>query len=167
MIIAALLCSAALVSAQSYIANLNSAQEHNPANTSPATGSGTFTLNPDNTITYFVSYSGLIGNWSASHIHGNDTSFPGSDAGILFTLNNTPNGTHAGTLSGTTAALTAQQLNWLQVGTLYANIHTSGTGGFPGGEIRGQILPVPEPSTWALMGFSTLGLIWTLRRKKA
>ncbi len=164
MILVALLCSLALASAQSYIANLNSAQEHNPADTSLATGFGTFTLNGNNTITYSVTYSGLVGNWSASHIHGSDTSFPGTDAGVLFNLNNVPNDSHSGTLSGTTAALNAQQLNWLQIGTLYANIHSTS---FPGGEIRGQILPVPEPSTWALMGFGALGMLWSLRRRKS
>lgn len=168
MILAVLLCSAALAMAQAqYSALLNSAQEHNPLNTSPATGSGLFTLNPDNSITYNVTYSGLVGNWSASHIHGSATSFPGFDAGVLYTLNNSPIDTHSGTLSGTTAALTAQHLAWLELGTLYVNIHSSGTGGFPGGEIRGQIVPVPEPSTWALMGFGALGLLWSVRRKKA
>ena len=166
MILGALLCSAALASAQ-YMANLDSAQEHNPANTSPATGFGTFNLNPDNSLTYNVTYSGLIGNFSGSHIHGSATSFPGFDAGILYHLNNTPNGTHAGTLSGTTTPLTAEHLNWLQLGTLYVNVHSSGTGGFPGGEIRGQIVPVPEPSTWALLGLGAIGMIGYLRRKKA
>src|SRR5262245_15336807 len=154
-IFAVLLCSAALASAQSYIANLNSAQEHNAANTSPAIGFGTFTLNANNTITYNVTYSGLIGDWTASHIHGSATSFPGSDAGVLFGLNNTPTTTRAGTLSGTTAALTATQLGWLSAGTLYANIHSVA---WSGGEIRGQLVLVPEPSTWALMGLGVVGL---------
>lgn len=171
MIPAVLLCSITLASAQGrqtqYMALLDSAQEHNPANTSPASGFGTFILNADNSITYSVTYSGLIGNWSASHIHGSATSFPGFDAGVLYTLNNNPIDTHSGVLSGTTAPLTAQHIAWLELGTLYANIHSSGTGGFPGGEIRGQIVPVPEPSTWALMGFGALGLLWSVLRKKA
>jgi hypothetical protein len=33
-------------------------------------------------------------------------------------------------------------------------------------EIRGQILPVPEPSTWALIGLRATGLIWRTGRWK-
>jgi CHRD domain/PEP-CTERM motif len=54
---------------------------------------------------------------------------------------------------GTT--LTAQIPNIL-AGLSYINFHTVQ---FGGGEIRGQILPVPEPSTWAMMllGFGVVG----------
>jgi hypothetical protein len=44
----------------------------------------------------------------------------------------------------------------LNSGLWYFNIHTST---FGGGEIRGQILPVPEPSAWALMGLGLGGLL--------
>jgi CHRD domain-containing protein/PEP-CTERM motif-containing protein len=167
MILAALLCSAALASAQSYFANLSGANE-NPANNSPAIGSGTFTLNANNTLSYNVTYSGLTGTWSANHIHGPGGVGPTgvhTNAGIIFTLNNPTFGVPgSGTLSGTTAALNSQQLSWLTSEYLYVNIHSST---FGGGEIRGQILPVPEPSTWAMMAMGAMGTLWLVRRKRA
>lgn len=47
------------------------------------------------------------------------------------------------------AAPLADQLANLLNGDLYINVHTVAN---PGGEIRGQIVPVPEPSSLALIG---------------
>jgi CHRD domain-containing protein/PEP-CTERM motif-containing protein len=166
MILAALLCSAAFASAQSHLVNLSGANE-NPANTSPAIGSGTLNLNADNSLTYNITYSGLTGTWSANHIHGPGGVGPTgvhTNAPVIFTLNHTPTTPTSGTLSGTTAALNSTQLSWLNSQYLYVNIHSST---FPGGEIRGQILPVPEPSTWAFMAMGGMGALWLVRRKKA
>ena len=60
-------------------------------------------------------------------------------------------------------SLTAQ-LNNLMNGLTYINFHTSQNGG---GEIRGQILLVPEPSTIALLGIGLAGAglaVWKRRR---
>jgi len=68
-----------------------------------------------------------------------------------------------GTFSGTWDApegngtTLAEQLGNILAGRAYINFHTTQ---FPGGEIRGQITAVvPEPSSMALAGIGTLGLI--------
>jgi hypothetical protein len=54
-------------------------------------------------------------------------------------------------------------VGYLFAGYLYMNVHTST---FPGGEIRGQLLLVPEPSVGALAGLGAgLMLVWRWRRK--
>jgi hypothetical protein len=76
------------------------------------------------------------------------TPFASGVGGTFSSIWNLPEGN-----SGTT--LTAQIPNIL-AGLAYINFHTVQ---FAGGEIRGQILPVPEPSTWAMMllGFGAVG----------
>jgi Cu/Zn superoxide dismutase len=164
MVLAALVCSAALASAQSlFTVNLNGANERPTPNTSPAIGSGTLTLNANNSLSYNITYSGLTADWTANHIHGPATTE--QSAGVIFTLSHTPITTRSGNLVGTTPILTAAQLTQLNSQLWYVNIHSVGQ--FSGGEIRGQIVPVPEPSTWALMGFGAMGTLWYLRRRRA
>ncbi|MFN0125206.1 MAG: CHRD domain-containing protein [Verrucomicrobiales bacterium] len=112
-----------------------------PPNASPATGTGLLHLDPVyRTLGYDINYGGLGSNFSAAHIHGPAPS--GVNAGVQFALTNIPFGPNAGRLNGSTAALTATQQNDLRNGQYYVNIHTAQ---FPGGEIRGQIQPVPFP----------------------
>lgn len=54
----------------------------------------------------------------------------------------------------------ADQLTALLSGGLYLNVHTTA---FPGGEIRGQI--VPEPSAVVLAGLALVGLMAARRRR--
>ena len=61
---------------------------------------------------------------------------------------------------GNNTTLTAQLSNIL-AGNSYINFHTTQ---FPGGEIRGQIQPIPEPETYALM-LAGLGAALVARRR--
>lgn len=128
--------------------------EEVPPNASPATGfvdltvdftSGAWTLNG--------SYSGMLANVVASHIHGSAPA--GVNAPVLFNLNNT-SGT-SGSLTGA-GVFTPAQIADLLAGLFYVNVHTQV---FPGGEIRGQA--VPAPAALALVGVA--GLVATRRRR--
>ena len=130
----------------SFVVRLDSSQEV-PPTLSTATGSGTLTLNADNTLNYDITYTNLAADFQAAHIHG--SAGPGTNASVLFPLTNVPANTRSGALQGTTAALTAAQVADLTNGLLYANIHTVDS---PDGEIRGQILvggPF-DPENWPL-----------------
>jgi hypothetical protein len=65
--------------------------------------------------------------------------------------------------NGTTLAL---QLANILGGHSYINFHTTQ---FGGGEVRGNIAAVPEPSTWAMLilGFAGIGFMAYRRRKSA
>jgi hypothetical protein len=60
-----------------------------------------------------------------------------------------------------TAVDTAGEINALFAGGLYVNIHTLE---FPGGEIRGQLTPVPEPETYAMIAGAGLVGFGVFRR---
>jgi hypothetical protein len=59
------------------------------------------------------------------------------------------------TLQGGLIPAEAALIAGIQNGTTYLNIHTVN---FPGGEIRGQLQPVPEPTTLLLLGTTMAGL---------
>jgi hypothetical protein len=135
----------------------------NPVNGSPGTGFGTVVLNAAQTqITVDESWSGLIGGpATASHIHG--PGGVGTNASVIFPFTGVPAAT-SGSIPEQTFAITSQQVSWLFSGFLYMNVHDST---FPGGEIRGQLLLVPEPSTLALLGLGFGGIALQSYRKRA
>jgi hypothetical protein len=80
---------------------------------------------------------------------------PGQNGPLIFDLSgyyhpviNPPPGTYGGYSYAGGLSLTSQQISDLEAGLWYVNFVSSA---YPSGEIRGQIVPVPEPSTWALM----------------
>lgn len=106
----------------------------------------------------------LVGNFSVAHIHGPvAVQFPAANtgAGISIPLAHTPGSSaNTGSFIGSTT-LTAGQESDLLNNLLYINIHSSFE---PGGEIRGQLVPVvPEPST---LGLALIGLVLLRRRNR-
>jgi hypothetical protein len=120
---------------------LTGAQENPPVVTT-ATGQGTAVISADgSTITYLVTYSGLSGTANAAHIH---TGATGVNGGVILPLAAGPS-PMTGTLTAAdftaSGAVTtfAQAVAAIKAGTTYFNIHTAAN---PGGEIRGQIMPI-------------------------
>jgi hypothetical protein len=157
-----------------------------PSVSSPGTGTGTVTIDTDaNTLAVALTFSGLLGNTAASHIHC--CAPPGTNAPVATqvpTFIGFPLGVTAGTYNQvfdlTQASsynpaflnnavnggnvFTARQtlISGITAGQSYLNVYTTL---FPGGEIRGQLAAaVPEPATWMMMllGFGAIGA--TMRR---
>ena len=163
IVISASLCA---VQAQSYIANLSPLLDGGGLRQ----GTGTVSVSLSGlTLSLNGSYSGITASMTGGHIHG--PGGPGTNAPVIYDLigNGVLSGTTSGTYNGsfnlisnpTGYTTTAQQLADLNAGLWYLNIHDSS---FPGGEIRGQILPVPEPSIFALAVLGTGA--WLLRRRR-
>lgn len=167
-----------------YNANLSGLQEVAP-NASPGTGFGIVTIDDTAfTMRVQVFFSGLIGNTTAAHIHccapvgsnagvaSQTPSFGGFPLGVTsgaydqtfdMTLASSFNPAFVTAQGGSLGSAFVALTNGMAAGNTYLNIHSSFAGG---GEIRGQLGAVPEPSTWAMLilGFGVAGM--TLRRSR-
>jgi hypothetical protein len=93
-----------------------------------------------------------------SHIHGPTTSNNGNGftqtAGVLFNLTRSSNAVTGGVFTDAPITLSGAQEIDLLNGKYYINVHTANN---TGGELRGFLVPVPEPiSVGALAPLSLL-----------
>ena len=137
-----------------------------------------------NMLTVNVTFGGLLSPTVASHIHccvGPGVngmvatavpSFPGFPLGVTsgsflmsfdLTLASTYNPAFITAHGGTVAQARADFIAGLLAGQTYLNIHTMQ---FQGGEIRGQLQPVPEPASLLLLSSGIIGTIGALRKRR-
>lgn len=105
-----------------------------PSVSTPALGGGYLTF-LGSQMYYSVTFSNLVGQATAAHIHG--PAMPGVSAGVIVPFSNIPAAT-SGTISGV-VTISPANLIMILAGQTYMNIHSTVNGG---GEIRGQIWPV-------------------------
>lgn len=156
-------------------AGLNGANEVSPTGAS-ATGVATLFYNDNNSVvttddaySFSLSAFGLSGVATGMHIHA--PAAVGVNGPILVPLTAPTflvlNSSGSLLIGGVNVAPPSTSfLGQLQSGLAYVNIHTTLN---PGGEIRGQLLPVaivPEPSTYAML-LAGLGVIGVLVRRRS
>ncbi len=132
---------------QTCTASLSGAQEVPPV-TTDASGSATVTISSDgSSISYRVSYQGLSGAASASHIHFGAR---GENGPVILPLDVGPS-PFSGTLTQADLQRApngpqsfAAAVTEIRQGDMYVNIHTAAN---PGGEIRGQLACRAMPAT--------------------
>jgi hypothetical protein len=154
----------------SYTAHLDGLSE-SPPNASPGTGFAEVDVDDvAQTMRVQVTFSGLLGTTTASHIHSPTLNPDAGTAGVATqtpTFAGFPLGVTSGTYDqtfdltdastynpafvtangGTVAGAEAALLAGMAAGKAYLNIHTTVV---PGGEIRGFLRPVPEPASLVL-----------------
>ena len=154
-----------------------------PVNASPATGFTQVIVDTiANTMHVIISFAGLLGTTTASHIHCCTAAPLAGTAGVATTVPNfagfplgVTSGSYDNTLDltllssynpafvaangGTAASAEAALIAGMIAQKTYVNVHSST---FGGGEIRGFL--IPEPATIGLLAMGLAGLV-SLRRR--
>jgi len=121
------------------VANLDAAQEVSPPSTSTATGKGTL-LADAATRTILISYiTHDVTNADQAHIHAN-AGGPGTNGPVTIGFNQALGANIAFPNAGT--QMSAADVASFFANYLYFNVHGTANG-FPQGEIRGDITPIP------------------------
>ena len=150
------------------------------------TGSATVTFDDvSHVLSYAGQFSGLLANSTAAHFHCCTAPFSGT-AGVAVdtpSLLGFPLGVQAGSFSdsldldlassfspafitasgGTTAGAITRFINGIYAGSVYLNIHSTL---FPGGEIRGFLVPEPGSAALALTALLALGAAGAAKRRR-
>jgi hypothetical protein len=181
-----LLCLSGIAQGQLIIstATLDGPSEF-PVNASPGTGFATVTYDTiAHTLELDVTFSGLLGTTTASHIHAptvqplagaasvatTTPTFAGFPLGVTsgtyqntldLTLASSFNASYVTANGGTVEGAETALINAISDGKAYLNIHSTS---FPGGEIRGFLVVVPEPSSTCAIGAGILGAFALVRR---
>ena len=131
-----------------------------PPTGEPAVGTAVGTYDDvTNMLNINVAVNGFSNPPLSAHIHG--PAPPGSNTGVVFVLG----------VGGTATNYTNPNTNWTMsagnendflAGLYYVQIHTDR---HPGGAVRGQLNPVPEPASLMALGAGALVLLRRRRRK--
>jgi CHRD domain len=109
-------------------------------------------------------FSGLSSGWTTAGLYG--PAIPGQTGSLLFNISALaglapPPGATSGTFAMMDQSLPPGMLDALNAGAVYFSLHSVV---FSGGELRGQLISIPEPSAWALVSVAMLGLCRVRKR---